>query len=174
MDKSIERAIRLESLVPLLIKNLFHYTDDPQWIELPVGQIRVMRMLYAGPSTASELSTQLSLSVSAITQVSNRLEGLGLIERSEDFEDRRVRHLRLTQKGHSLMYRRHTARVRSARMALAALDDQTQQDIIDSLDKLLAVCLPETFEGVDSSELAAQVERQLPPPPPHLATKDLV
>ncbi len=174
MDKAIERAIKLEALVPRLIRDLFHYTNDDQWIELPVGQIRVMRMLYGGPSTPSDLGSQLSLSVSAITQVCNRLETMGLLERSEDTDDRRVRHLRLSHSGYMLMHRRHASRVRSARMALAALDDEKQQAIIDSLEALLAVCEPHTFIGMDSPELAAEVERQLPPPPAHLLTEDAV
>src|SRR5580658_1807408 len=119
MDKSLDRAIKLEALVPRLIRSIFQHDEDSQWIELPVGQIRVMRLLYAGPSTPSEISAQLSLSVSAITQVANRLEALGLIERSEDCDDRRVRHLRLSARGHALMFRRHTGRVHRAQVALS-------------------------------------------------------
>ncbi len=174
MDKEIERAIKLEALVPRLIRSMFQHDEDSQWIELPVGQIRVMRLLYAGPSTPSDLSAQLSLSVSAITQVANRLEALGLIERSEDSEDRRVRHLRLSPEGQKLMYRRHTMRVRRARTALAALDQKKQQQIIDSLEELLAVCEPSLFRGVEPPEVTAEIEQLLPPPPVYLRTEDPV
>jgi DNA-binding MarR family transcriptional regulator len=174
VDKGIERAIKLEALVPRLIRSMFQHKEDSQWIELPVGQIRMMRLLYAGPSTPSELSSQLSLSVSAVTQVANRLEAQGFIERSEDCEDRRVRHLRLSARGHSLMYRRHTARVQQAQRALAALDEKTQEQIIDSLEALLSVCQPSLFQGVESSDVTAEIEQLLPPPPPYLLTEEPV
>ena len=174
MDSSLDRAIKLEALVPRLIRSIFQHDEDSQWIELPVGQIRVMRLLYAGPSTPSELSGQLSLSVSAITQVANRLEALGLIERSEDCDDRRVRHLRLSARGHALMFRRHTGRVMRAQLALSAVDEETQQQIIDSLEKLLSVCHPDLFKGVESPDVTAEIEQLLPPPPPYLRSEEPV
>lgn len=174
MDSALDRAIKLEALVPLLTRSIFQHDEDSQWIELPVGQIRVMRLLYAGPSTPSELSAQLSLSVSAVTQVANRLEALGLIERSEDAGDRRVRHLRLSARGYALMHRRRTGRVRRAQLALSSLDEQTQQQIIDSLEKLLAVCHPELFKGVESPDVTAEIEHLLPPPPPYLRSEEPV
>ena len=174
MDKGMERAVKLEALVPRLIRSIFQHDEDSQWIELPVGQIRVMRLLYAGLSTPSDLSNQLSLSVSAITQVANRLETLGLIERSEDCEDRRVRHLRLSAKGHALMYRRHTGRVRRASIALSKLSEEKQQQIIDSLEELVSVCHPKLFEGVESPDVTAELEQLLPPPPSFLPSEEPV
>jgi DNA-binding MarR family transcriptional regulator len=174
VDREVENAIKLETLVPRLIRALFHSDADSPLVELPLGQVRVMRLLYAAPSTPSELSAALSLSVSAITQVANRLEALGLIERSEDCDDRRVRNLRLSEKGRSMMYRRQTARVRRARMALAELPPDKQQAIIDNLEELVAICKKIDLGQPDTPDIVAEIEQLLPPPPPYVRTEDPV
>ena len=162
---ALERAIELESLLPRLTRALFRVEVDDEWVELPVGQIRVMRLLFTAPSTPSELGATLGLSVSAITQVVNRLEALGYVARTEDQGDRRVRHLRLTDAGRSLMEKRQRARVRQAQLALSALPPERQQAIVDILDELIQACQSASeFEG-ECDNPVADVEHTLPPMP---------
>ena len=52
--------------------------------------------------TSTELSEAFHVNKSAVTSNINRLEGKGLIERARDLDDRRVVHLRLSEKGETL------------------------------------------------------------------------
>lgn len=53
--------------------------------------------------TSTELSEAFYVNKSAITSSINRLEGKGLIERARDLDDRRVVHLKLSEKGEALL-----------------------------------------------------------------------
>lgn len=53
--------------------------------------------------TSTELSEAFYVNKSAITSSINRLEGKGLIERARDLGDRRVVHLKLSEKGEALL-----------------------------------------------------------------------
>ncbi|MFJ7640424.1 MarR family winged helix-turn-helix transcriptional regulator [Peribacillus sp. NPDC097264] len=52
--------------------------------------------------TSTELSEAFHVNKSAVTSNIKRLEGKGLIERARDLDDRRVVHLRLSEKGETL------------------------------------------------------------------------
>ncbi len=163
MDKATEqRAAQLESLLPRLTRAMFRVESNEEWVELPVGQIRVMRMLFAAPSTPSELGASLGLSVSAITQVVNRLEAMGYVARSEDSGDRRVRHLKLTHSGQDLMEKRQSARVRQAQIALSSLPPDRQQAVIDILEELVQACNDAAEYEDDATSPIAEVEHTLP------------
>src|ERR1022692_706666 len=84
--------------------------DDPL-VELPVGQMRMLRLLGGQSWTPSSLGEELGLSVSAVTQMANRLDTIGMVARVEDPSDRRVKHLTLTPLGRELLKKRQDRRV---------------------------------------------------------------
>src|SRR5690606_22746282 len=79
--------------------------DDPA-SELPLRQFRVCAALFEGSRSMKELSLELGVSQSAVTQLADRLEAAGMVVRGAAGEDRRVRNLELTPRARKLLRRR--------------------------------------------------------------------
>src|SRR5690242_11177459 len=79
---------------------------DDSTMDLPLRQLKVCTSLDGNSRSMSDIGRELNLSPSAVTQISDRLERRGLVERVFEEEDRRVRKLRLTRKGQQLIRRR--------------------------------------------------------------------
>jgi DNA-binding MarR family transcriptional regulator len=93
----------------------------------------MMRALEAGAESASAVGENLGLSVSAVTQVANRLESLGLIQRTETLSDRRVKPLALTDRGRELLDLRNQVRVERADTAMRRISLEDQTAILQAL-----------------------------------------
>lgn len=136
MDTLEQRAELLEALLPRVMRSLYCAHDDDPLSEIPLAQLRVIRVLYAGGKTISELATELSHSVSSATQIIHRLEETGLVERSRG-EDKRVRHLALTAEGRRLMDERRSRRVKRATSILMEMSEDDQYAVINGMQKLI-------------------------------------
>jgi DNA-binding MarR family transcriptional regulator len=135
-----EQAAELECLLPKLMRRLFALQDSPQPVaELPLAQLRLCTILQAGPRPMSILADELSISVSAVTQIADRLERAGLVERIPDADDRRSRLLRLTGSGAELMRARRARRVDHLAEILQRLEPCERKEAIRSLHALLRV-----------------------------------
>jgi DNA-binding MarR family transcriptional regulator len=65
---------------------------------LSFSQINIlMRLFHCGSTSVSEIGELLGVTNAAASQAVDRLVGLGLIERTEDPEDRRTKRLELTE-----------------------------------------------------------------------------
>jgi DNA-binding MarR family transcriptional regulator len=71
----------------------------------------LMRLHYRGACQVSGISDELGVTAAAASQIVDRLAGMGLIERTEDPTDRRVRQVKLTSRGRSLVARGVEARL---------------------------------------------------------------
>lgn len=135
-----EQAARVADLFPVLIRQLFTLEDDPL-LELPLAQLRVCLLLYDQPRAMSALSRELMVSLSAMTQMADRLERAGLVERVAEDTDRRVRLLRLTSRGQQAVAARSAARLRSVSAAFAHLSPAARKKIVHALELLYQACL---------------------------------
>jgi DNA-binding MarR family transcriptional regulator len=134
-----EQASRLEALLPGVMRRLFTLEPGHPIAELPLGQLRVCTLLQHGPQSVSLLADELAISASAITQLADRLERAGLVERTrEGVSDRRQRLLRLTAAGEAAMTSRRLQRQERACGALARLDAAQRHQLLESLEALLA------------------------------------
>jgi len=113
---------------------------DDSTMDLPLRQLKVCMSLYAGVRSMSEIGRELGLSPSAVTQVSDRLERRGLIERGFHNGDRRVRKLRLTRKGQQLMRTREEKQLARIAAALEALSEKELDQIMTGFDILTHSC----------------------------------
>ncbi len=120
------------------------YAQDTQvagLLDLPVAQLRVLnvlgRDLPAHRPTMGELAESLGVALSTATQIVERIEKRGLVQRAHgDPDDRRVVRLTLTAQGRELVEnRRRLRRARLAR-ALAALDTSQQTALGQALSPL--------------------------------------
>src|SRR4051812_33256294 len=105
-----EDALRLEGLLPQAITVMFHTGEPDPLRHHTVGQVRLMRLLMEGSKTATDLSQNLGLSPSSLTQMASRMIQAGLVLKELDPSDRRVRKLSLTPAGRSLMEGRQALR----------------------------------------------------------------
>jgi len=96
----------------------------------------LMRLHYRGPCQISGISDELGLTAAAASQIVERLSGMGLIERSEDPNDRRVRQVTLTSKGRSLMGRGFEARIAWVRELGRRLPADDLASIVEALRRM--------------------------------------
>jgi DNA-binding MarR family transcriptional regulator len=113
--------------------------DDPT-LDLPVRQLKVCLALLRQSCSMSEISREIGLSPSAVTQVSDRLVRRGLVERAFPDEDRRVRKLKLTNKGLHLMRSHETKQLRRIAAALERLSEREVDQLLTGLDVLTQSC----------------------------------
>lgn len=132
-----EQAEYLEQLLPRLMRRMFTLDPDHPAAEMPVAQLRVCTILQTGPRTLSAISEELGISVSATTQIADRMERAGLVERIASVDDRRTKYLQLTPHGRELMRTRRALRVRGVEMALAQLTLDQRHAIIQGIQTLL-------------------------------------
>jgi DNA-binding MarR family transcriptional regulator len=148
------RARRAEQALPEIARRLFTLDPDDALAQLPGAQLKVCSLLLGGARTMSQIGEELRISVSAVTQIADRLEKVGLVERRPgDREgDRRARYLALTAHGADLMESRRRCRVRRVAAALARLPEADQTRVVAALETLLSACRqaapsPATGEG---------------------------
>jgi len=152
-----------------------HASTDPLG-HLPMAQLRMVRSLAGGPRVATDLSVELGMTASAISQTIQRLEKMGMIERHTDESDRRVRRIALSEEGARLLHERQGLRVERARKVLAEMPEEHRRRLIDSLDELIATVLPMSTDPIhvalNSISMVAEIESRMPPIAP-FSTQDV-
>jgi DNA-binding MarR family transcriptional regulator len=134
-----EQAKAMVSLLPAVMRNIFRMDDDLA-TELPLAQLRVCSILKEGPRPMSMLSREMGVSLSAMTQIADRLERSQLVKRVSEGNDRRVRCLQLTPHGQHLMHQRDEDRLQAAMTVLEHLPPTDRKDTLRSLEMLLQAC----------------------------------
>ena len=79
------------------------------------------------------LSRELGITLSAVTQIADRLEHAGLVSRAFSEDDRRVRLLQLTDAGQQRMQTRHARRLERARAIVEALAPDEREAALTAL-----------------------------------------
>ncbi|REK18435.1 MAG: MarR family transcriptional regulator [Planctomycetota bacterium] len=105
----LDQARELDAALKALARKIL--IDDDPASELPLRQFRVCAALFEGPRTMKELSRQLGVSQSAVTQLADRLETAGMVTRAPADGDRRVRSLELTARARRLLKIREERRI---------------------------------------------------------------
>jgi DNA-binding MarR family transcriptional regulator len=154
-------AERLETLMPIVLRVLHRNDPHDALAELSVAQLRILRILSGSPHTASAVGDILGLSVSAITQIVNRLEATGFVFRSDDESDRRIKKLALTDQGREILSSRRQNRVAQAELALSRLPATARRQLIGSLELLISQGHIENDER--ELTVVAELEHRLPP-----------
>jgi MarR family transcriptional regulator, organic hydroperoxide resistance regulator len=104
---------------------------------ISLAQISVlMRLYYRGPSSILEIRQELYGSRAAATQMVDKLVQLGLIERSEDEDDRRVKQIILTEQGRVTVERGIAARRQWMAELVEAFDADEQKVLAFALAEL--------------------------------------
>ncbi len=105
-------------------------------IELTVPQLRTLFLLSAGPKRMGEIATYLGTALSSATTVVNAVVNKGLVERSQDLNDRRVVLCRLTPPGQEEVERLwHIRRIRVEAIA-NLLTPQELETVVEAMEIL--------------------------------------
>ncbi|MHB8636133.1 MAG: MarR family winged helix-turn-helix transcriptional regulator [Fimbriimonadaceae bacterium] len=145
----------------MALRALYKHDPADPLTDYSVSQLRLLRSLHGGSSTASALGEELGLSVSAITQMANRLEAAGLVARADDGADRRIKHLSLTERGIQLLAARRSRRIDQAQIVLARLSPVERRTLIEALDQV--VLAGGSHKGKQPHFVIAELELRLPP-----------
>jgi DNA-binding MarR family transcriptional regulator len=132
---SVEQAKAVADALLAVTREVF-VPDNDLTSQLPVAQLRVCGLLYGRPRQMSAVSRELGISLSAMTQIADRLERAQLVRRVAEGTDRRVRRLKLTEHGEAIMRQRDTARVRRVRAVLERLSPEARREALSVLEML--------------------------------------
>jgi DNA-binding MarR family transcriptional regulator len=117
---------------------------------LPLAQLRVCGMLYDGPRPMSALGRELGVSLSAMTQIADRLERARMVKRISQGDDRRIRCLQLTPHGKKIMQHREADRVERVSAVLRHLPRKSRSDVLVTLERLTSACIAARGQDGDS------------------------
>jgi DNA-binding MarR family transcriptional regulator len=135
-----EQAKTIAALLPMIMRQLFTGEDDPT-ADLPLAQLRVCGILQNGSRSMSSLSRELGVSLSALTQIADRLERADLVHRVPEANDRRIRCLQLTQAGEETMQRHKKHRAEHVLNAIEQIPPEERAEVQSALEKLLEASL---------------------------------
>ncbi len=108
-------------------------------VELSFTQVRMAMLLACSePRPIRSIADQLELSVHAAGRNIDRLVEVGIVERREDPDDRRVRLVSLSAQGLDLVDRHLEARRRALRTFIDRLPDEQVEALADALRPVLA------------------------------------
>jgi DNA-binding MarR family transcriptional regulator len=128
-------ARAMTSLILSLTRKLF--AVDDRAADLPLRQLRVCMLLHEGARTMSALSRELGVSLSAMTQIADRLEKAGIVKRSFEGSDRRVRCLQLTTRGKNMMREREQTRIQRVSAVVETMSEKSRKDVLSAFQVLL-------------------------------------
>ena len=132
-----QQAERLESLLPKLGRALSIPQELDPLSELTPAQLRFVRAIRGEPRPLSEVAHELQMSLSAATQLAQRLEDQGLLQRLPDPEDKRVRRIGLSPEGEAKLEARRCLRLKSASIILQGLSQLHREQVIVALERLV-------------------------------------
>ncbi len=131
------QAESLEVLLPRLMRQVFTIDPEHPTAEMPLAQLRLCSTLMHSTHSLSGIAEELGVSVSAATQIADRLEKTGLVERISCTEDRRVKRLQLTPQGAEVMESRRQTRVQHVRLLLEHLREPRRNEVIAAIEEML-------------------------------------
>jgi DNA-binding MarR family transcriptional regulator len=119
-------------------------------LEMTITQIKLLHQLEIATRelTLKEAAELVPLSLPAASRTVDDLVRRGMVERNEDVEDRRMKRVRLTEAGRSVIRQLNAARLNGLEQFTQDLNDDERHMLAGALQQLLqrpdiAVCRPE-------------------------------
>ncbi len=146
-----DEAKTVADLLMVLMRQLTAGLDDPV-VNLPLAQLRVCGVLRHGPLPMSAIGRELRASLSAMTQIADRLERAHLVKRVPRGDDRRVRCLQLTERGVRMIRLHEKARLGQMSKVLGNLTPKERQEVTAALRTMIRASAPAKGQDGDSAE----------------------
>ena len=131
-----QQATEMSATLPRIMRRLFTLHPDDPSAGLTLAQVRVCTLLSEGPLPMSAVGKELGVSLSALTQITDRLERANLVERIADQDDRRVRVLNLTPLAATMLRERGERRIARVMDVIGRLPIDTREQIVHALRSL--------------------------------------
>lgn len=108
--------------------------------ELSFSQMKALHWLHEEPAAVSvkALGEQLGLSLAAMSRATDELVQRGLVDRTEDPSDRRIKRLTLTSKGRKLVQKMRELRMAGFEQFVTSLTPKQQSQLAKALEPILA------------------------------------
>ncbi len=104
---------------------------------LSISQVGAMFEITRGSNNVSDVGDALGISIAAASQMLERLVQLGLVTRTEDPQDRRVKNLVVTEKGRRVMRESNEARQGWLVELVSSLSPAEKQQVAAAVDILI-------------------------------------
>lgn len=131
---------KLDEMLPLFIRRLHQELADSMNNGVTANQFMVMKMLNdRGQMTVSDMAEGLSVSLSAVTSLVDRLHRAGMVERRRSEDDRRVVWLELTEEGRKLVATCQAGRLRVMQRYLGQLEDKELEFMVEIYEKIISM-----------------------------------
>lgn len=139
-------------IFPGIARKFFTLESNDLASELPLAQVRLCGILLHGPKTMSCLSKELGVTLSATTQLTDRLERSGMVERVCGTEDHRVKHLQLTEHGLELIQERKAKRLERVTKLFESLSTDERETVLSALRILSDVLNKQSNEDRENEQ----------------------
>jgi DNA-binding MarR family transcriptional regulator len=107
--------------------------------ELSFSQMKALHYVHGEENlSVKALGEQLGLSLAAMSRAADELVQRGLMDRTEDPADRRIKRLRLTEKGHELVLKMREVRMAGFEQFVATLSPKEHTLLAKALEPILA------------------------------------
>jgi len=118
-------------------RDLIHLAHD---FDLSFSQMKALHALIGEPEATSvkRLGEKLGLSLAAMSRAADELVQRGLVNRTEDPTDRRLKRLCLTDEGRDLVQRMRELRMAGFEQFVATLTAKQRTQLAKTLDSILA------------------------------------
>jgi len=117
-------------------RDLVHLAHE---FELSFSQLKALHFVHdQADLSVKALGESLGLSLAAMSRAADELVQRGLMDRTEDPADRRIKRLRLTTEGHSLVQKMRELRMAGFEQFVATLSPKEKAQLLKTLEPILA------------------------------------
>jgi DNA-binding MarR family transcriptional regulator len=151
-----QQAVALHAALRRVMRGLSTLNPEDLSGRLTVPQLRLCNLLSEGPLAMSAIGRELGITLSAVTQIADRLERSQLVQRLAGEDDRRVRLLQLTTLGEEMVRQRDERRQQRACAVLMSLQPAEREAILAAVLQLAEASRRGDDETLDDPSLAQQ------------------
>jgi DNA-binding MarR family transcriptional regulator len=117
-------------------RDLIHLAHE---FDLSFSQMKALHYVHGEEDlSVKALGETLGLSLAAMSRAADELVQRGLMDRTEDPADRRIKRLRLTKKGHELVMKMRELRMAGFEQFVATLSSKERAQLVKALEPILA------------------------------------
>ena len=117
-------------------RDLIHLAHE---FELSFSQMKAIHYLHGEDDlSVKALGESLGLSLAAMSRAADELVQRGLVDRTEDASDRRIKRLRLTDKGRDLVLKMRELRMAGFEQFVATLSPRESAQLAKAIEPILA------------------------------------
>ncbi|MBC8205246.1 MarR family transcriptional regulator [bacterium] len=141
MNNTEERAARLTEYFFTLFRSFQSkecgISECPE-VEISIQEMKVLAFLgQSGPCIMRETADALSIAVSTLTGIVDKLVQKGLVNRDRSDDDRRIVKVELSEKGREIEQWHFKQRAKMSLRMLQALNDEDQETLLELISKIV-------------------------------------